>query len=250
MHQGEYKGKNADSKAKRILILGESHHWSAEDWELLPNETEEQAKERRRKKAKNYTTEKIVENYLENYKTHDNRASAYRFFDKIVLSFGIDPEQQRDEFWSNVYFGNYVEVLCGIKDGVAKETLKKESGGRTHREIYNDNLFNFINKNKIDVVVCFGRMVFDNLPSLSKEHLYEESPKKNGEIVKNGKIKEGIKIGKSNDYIGKCIYLPNIDHKNTKVILEKRLEAYSLRHPSAAGGYNPENYVDVLKELL
>lgn len=240
MHLGEYKGKNADSKAKRILILGESHHWSAEDWKLSPNETEEQAEERRSKKAKKYTTEKIVKSYLENYKTHDNRASAYRFFDKIVLSFGIDPKQHREEFWSSVYFGNYVEVLCGIKDGVAKETLND----KTNRETYNDNLFNFINKNKIDVVVCFGRLVFNNLPSLNKEYLNEESPKK------NGRIKEGIKVGKRNDYIGKCIYLPDIEHKNTKVVLKKQLEVYGLRHPSAAGGYNPQNYVDILKELL
>lgn len=230
MHHGVFKGVNSSDRARRILILGESHHISKTDKDNMEAG-----------KPATYTTSSVVNAHIKGINT-----SSLEFFRKIGKSFGykMETEEDRESFWSNVYFGNYIEVLCGIKDSAAKRILKEKKGNKTNRETYNDTLFKFVNDNGIDIVVCFGRLVFDNLPSLNRDHFDEENPKK------NGKIKEGIKIGKSNDYIGKCIYLPNIDHKNTKVILEKRLEAYSLRHPSAAGGYNPENYVDVLKKLL
>ena len=233
MHPGEYKGKNADSKAKRILILGESHHWSAEDWKILPNETEEQAEERRRKKAKNYTTEKIVENYLENYKTHDNRASAYRFFDKIVLSFGIDPEQHREEFWSNVYFGNYVEQLCGINNSLAKQFVK------SNRWQYNNHLFEFINQNQIDIVLVFGRLSFDNMPSLSRRE------EKLDDLNENT-----LYVGNKRDWISHCKYLPNIEHYFTTVKLNKQVEVFNFRHPSAPCGFFVENYRPYIEKIF
>lgn len=239
MHRGVFIGNNVRNQEKRILILGESHHWSKGDWELKPNETEEQAEERRKKKAEEYETKKVITNYLDNYKTR-SRDRAYQFFEKIILSFGLDPERERETFWNNVYFGNYIEELCGIKDGKAANVLKTKNGGILNREKYNDTLFEFINLNRIDIVFCFGRLVFNNLPSLNKEYFTEEKCQDKIEIKKSGK---------PIDYIANCAYLPDINHKSTNFVLKKRLDVYGLKHPSAYG-FNPENYVDVLKKLL
>ncbi|MBQ8649112.1 MAG: hypothetical protein IJ470_03485 [Clostridia bacterium] len=200
---------------------------------LQPNETEEQANERLKKKAASYKTEDIVKCYLESHKKGNGRIPEYRFFDKIVCSFGIDPELQREEFWDKVYFGNYIDVLCGVKDNTAKNYVKNKE----NRIMLNNALFNFVNKNEIDIVVCFGRLVFNNLPSLTDKS------------ENNEPIKTGIYVGKAKDYIGLCTYAPNIDHKKVDIQLKKPLLVYSLRHPSARGGYRVENYVDVLSKL-
>ena len=153
MYKGVFVGKNAKSQAKRILILGESHHWCEEDWSLQPGETKEQAEERRRKKEEGYKTENVVKRYFENYSKRRDRDKAYRFFDYIVRTFDVEAETHREEFWNKVYFGNYVKELCGVRDTQAKTAINKKY------EQYNQSLFRFIKDNAIDYVFCFSRRV-------------------------------------------------------------------------------------------
>lgn len=222
MHHGIFEGKNAKERTKRILILGESHHVNKRD----ENNMEVGI-------PATYTTSSVVEEYI-----NGSKARTKKFFRKIGKAFDCEMESERDRraFWDEVWFANYIDVLCGIKDGAAKRVLAKTENRKKH----NDELFRFVNENKIDVVVCFGRLVFDNLPSFNKKHIREED---------RGRIKEGIMAGSKNDYVQKCVYLPDITHNNTSVILNKPLNVYSLRHPSAPG-FTPENYSDVLREIF
>ena len=80
------------------------------------------------------------------------------------------------------------------------------------------------------------------MPSLSKKHKKYEDLKD----ADNG----NIKIGKCRDWIKHCKYLANVEHKNVDVILNKDIEVYNMRHPSARGGYRVENYSDVLGKLF
>ncbi len=224
MHKGVFMGINAAKQDKRILILGESHH--------ISNDPE--SENRIFGVPANYTTTDVVEEHL----AMCNKNSL-EFFKKIGNSFGCSMEtaEQRSVFWNRVCFGNYIDVLCGVGDAAAKKYLNEQG----KRQEMNDALFDFINEMGIDVIVCFGRLVYDNLPSLNKKHKACEDI---------GIITEGLKVGGRSDYIKKCIYLPDIDHANTSVLLKKELSVYSLRHPSGKGGFRAENYSDVLAKLL
>lgn len=224
MHKGVFMGINAAKQDKRILILGESHH--------ISNDPE--SKNRTFGVPATYTTADVVEEHL-----NMCNQNSLEFFKKIGNSFGLPMEsaEQRAAFWHRVYFGNYIDVLCGVGDAAAKKYLKEEG----KRREMNDALFDFVNEMGIDVIVCFGRLVYDNLPSLNKKHKACEDI---------GIITDGLKIGGRSDYIKKCIYLPDIDHANTSVLLKKELSVYSLRHPSGKGGFRAENYSDVLAKLL
>lgn len=204
---------------KRILILGESHHWSGDD-----SENEEQ----RREKERSYRTQNVMDNYLR----VRGQDPCYRFFDKIVQSFGYDKEE-RGTFWEKVWFCNYVDnCLCGVGDAVAKNMI------RQHRTAYNNSLFTFINENGIDALFCFSRLVFNNLPGLTRK---EED---------KGKLTQSVTVGNQKDYIGLCVYQDHIAHPHVDILLDKELYAYCMRHPSGVGGYKPENYVAVLHEWI
>ena len=227
MHKGVFIGKDAANQDKRILILGESHH--------ISNDPE--SENRTFGVPASYKTKDVV---LEHINDIENEKKSLRFFQKIGQSFGypMKTKEEKEAFWNQVYFGNYIDVLCGIKDDAAKNYLKK---GNNRRRM-NDDLFQFINENEIDVIVCFGRLIMEYLPSLNPEYKKEED---------GGKLKAGeIFTGGKRDYIENCIYIPDIEHKNSSVTLKKRLEAYGLRHPSAQGGFCAENYKDVLSVLL
>ena len=226
MHHGVFRGAKAEHQKKRILILGESHHISRDD----PNDAIAL-------KPASYETKTVIKEHITD---ENNGKNSLHFFQKIGRSFGfpMETKDEKEEFWKRFFFGNYIDVLCGIGDCQAKSYLKEPE----KRKEMNDALFQFINDNKIDVVVCFSRLVMDHLPSLNPQYKKEED---------GGKLKYGeIFVGGKRDYIGNCTYLPDVEHKNTSVILKKRLEVYGLRHPSARGGYNAENYKDVLRKIL
>ena len=124
MHKGEFEGKQAKAQPVRVLILGESHYWSED-------KSEEEKK-----------TSKVMETYL-------SETYSYRFFDNIVRSFGIAPEKRKD-FWEKVWFGNYIDEPCGIRDSQADNLLKQPG----KREELNRQLFSFIEK--IKLMLCFA----------------------------------------------------------------------------------------------
>lgn len=214
MFKGVYEGKKAKCQNKRILILGESHY-DKDGYD-------------------NFTTKSVIENY------HLNpNEKKYNFFHKITQCFSVntnDIDKEFECFWSNVYFANYVDELCGIGDSKAKSLIEN------NKEEYNNELFEFINKNKIDIVFVFGRTVYNNLPSYSKnETTAEKQPN-----LDNG----NLFVGSKRDFISHCVYLKGEQHKNAETELNRDIHIYGLRHPSARCGFNAENYKPYLKNLI
>ncbi len=216
MHHGVW-GQDSN-----ILILGESHHTS-DDYPQAGIPAP-------------YTTESVVKEHI--LDINNSKKSLY-FFKKIANSFGYESEtkEQREDFWNKVYFGNYIDVLCGVGDSKAKIHLQ------TNRIKCNDQLFAFINENDITKVFVFSRLVFNNLPSLSRKFFKEEN-------IQNRINDKNIMVGKCSDYIGHCKYLRGIEHNNSNMLLNHDVDFYGLRHPSARGGYSADNYKEYLNKLL
>lgn len=214
MFKGVYEGKNAKYQSKRILILGESHY--------------------DKDGYNDFTTDSVVQDFYSN-----PSEKKYQFFHKIAQCFSINSTDINKEFkcfWSNVYFANYVDELCGIGNSKAKSLIE------SNKKEYNNELFKFINKNEIDIVFIFSRIVYNNLPSYSENQTINEKQPDldNGDLF----------IGNKRDFISHCIYLKNEPHENTDIELNKDVYIYGLRHPSARCGFNAENYKPYLKNLI
>lgn len=96
------------------------------------------------------------------------------------------------------------------------------------RKQYNEELFKFVNENEIDIVCCFSRLVYQNLPAKSS--------------FENSGITIGVPdIGGKRDYIQKFIYQPGV-RNNCDIALNKPLMVYGFRHPSARCGFCSEHY--------
>ena len=205
MHKGVFEGANLWQNQK-ILILGESHHHrEADDPE--------------------YTTERVVKNYFNNPSD-----KCYKFFDKIAVCFGFVPDD-REKFWNQVWFGNYVtESNCGVGDSKARKLIGENRGQ------YNKELFEFVNEHGIDLIFCFSRLVYDNLPD--------------GASFESGGIKHNVpKLHGKQDYIRQFVYQPG-ERPNGDVALHKPLTVYGFRHPSARGGFSVEHYAPFIKKLV
>lgn len=223
MHKGVFIGKNAENQQKRILILAESHH--------NQNDSDDVGKEA------SYTTDSVLRN---NYYVHSHTKDLlYDMFDKIVRSFGYDPDRPdvRENFWEKVYFGNYIPVVCGVKTAAA-ENLLKDKANCTN---YNNRLFDFVNENDIDVIFCFSRRVYSHLPKLSAKGQIRS-------LEDLGRVECG-KAGRYNDRIDRCRYFANTAHGAVYVLLKKELAVFGMMHPSGYG-YKPTNYTNVLKAEL
>lgn len=214
MFKGVYEGENAKYQNKRILILGESHY-DKDGYD-------------------NFTTKSVIKNY------HLNpNEKKYNFFHKIAQCFSVntnDIDKEFECFWNNVYFANYVDELCGIGDSKAKSLIEN------NKKEYNNELFEFINKNKIDIVFVFGRTVYNNLPSYSENKATTEKQPD----LDNG----DLSVGNRRDFVNCCIYLKDEPHENTDIKLNKDVHVYGLRHHSTRCGFNAENYKPYLKNLI
>ena len=197
MHKGEYIGKCFEEQKTKILILGESHH----------GDENEIGKPR-----ENRLTVDVVNDYLNAKKGDMDRA--WYFFTKIAHAFYESFDRsQTIKFWEKVAFGNYVDVCCGVKDKTAKKFIHEM------KDIYNHELFQFVNKNSIDVVLCFSKLVFGSLPETSIP-IEEMDPR----------IK--IRYYAANEYS-----------------LNKELRIYGIPHPSGYG-FKPKEYNNALRDLL
>ncbi len=206
MNMEPWIGSNLCSNP-RILVLGESHYDDSNIGEKV-----------------SFPTAGVVRHYFE------VREKWSQFFDKMAASFGYDKEHAR-EFYDQICFGNYVDVVCGIGDSNAKHYAQ------LNRESYNDDWFGFVNSYEIDVIICFSKLVYNHLPGLNEAYPEEKSDKRNiGQI------------GGKGNYIEFCNYLPNIDHPNCNVRLNKPLFVYGIRHPSSQGGYNSEQVYQFMRE--
>ena len=212
MHHGVFEGQKAKDQKVGVLILGESHYWDED------------------KKEEDRLTSKVVNTYLKKYNSRirSEKDRSYRFFDNIVQAFGIDPEKRTD-FWNQVYFGNYIDEPCGIRDARATKLLKKAG----KREELNTQLFKFIEQNEIRIVFCSSRKVYDKLPSLD-EKLGDQEVK-----------------GDENDShrLNKCVYCAGAaQRKYVSISLSKPVTVYGLKHPSQ--GFSYRRYQEKLKDLL
>lgn len=208
MHYGEFIGENAEEQKIHVLILGESHHTNADNGNGkigIPA---------------TYTTESVIRS---DYYTNPGGRN-FRIFDKIAKSLGTEPNNDnRKEFWEMLYFGNYVDILCQAGSKYVRCIVHENCTK------YNDQLFDFVNNNSIDVIFCFSRLVYNHLPTADK---YE-------------KIDCGH-AGIQSDYISCSEYLPNAEHNKTNVALNKELLLFGMRHP-ASRCFNSDNYAQNIK---
>ncbi len=211
MSPGEWSGNNI-YEDKRILLLGESHYSNEyKVGESVP-----------------FETRGVVQDYL-SHKKGLSTAKWDRFFDKIVASFGYTLDKS-DIFFDKVFFGNYIDEICGIGTGnTAKEVISKR------RTCLNNQLINFVNKQDIDAVVCFSRLVFNNLPWASSD---EHKTLRHDLSLTNGKA----------DYVSEFTYIENVEHKYCDILLKKPLIVYGVRHPSARCGYDAYKIYSFFKE--
>lgn len=214
MHKGEFVGSNTKNQSKRILILGESHHISSD--ENSPN--------REVGVEATYDTKDVLAEYFADPALENKHL---RFFRNIAKCFGIftSMSEEQDAFWNNVYFGNYIDVLCGVRDSTAAKLLK-ELG---KREELNKQLFEFIDENKIDIIFCFSRKVYSKLP-----------PLENGDSEEKGESSDTHRLDK-------CVYCPGA-RAHIPVSLSKSVTIYGLKHPSQ--GFSYRRYQDLIAEII
>lgn len=213
MHHGVFKGQKAKDQPVKYLILGESHHVSTDSKVTTDKVAGIPA---------SYTTASVIQEHLDNRKTHD-------FLTKIAKTFGSEEE---NAFWQSVYFGNYIDVLCGIGNSVAKNQIENND----NRFKYNDQLFQFVNEHKIEKIFCFSILAYKSLPSLSDDEV--------------SKWETIGKHGNRRVFLRQCHYKAGTQHKGTSVILQQDLHVYGISHPQAKGGYSPEIYANALKSQI
>lgn len=213
MSPGEWKGTNVTNK-HGVLILGESHYGHSD----LCSYNEQKP---------SYNTYEVVEEYLDHRLKSLGSARWDRFFDNIAGSFGYSKMECKD-FYDKVWFGNYVPVLCGIgKYNKAKYFMKE------HRDEYNDELFKFINENKIETVICFSIATYWNLPSSCDKDESEEI------LIPSTDGKRNI--------IYKYKYAAMIERNGCSIVLDEPLLVYGVRHPSARSGFIPQDVYNYFK---
>lgn len=218
MHHGVFEGNKAKDQKMKVLILGESHHISSD-----PNVTTDKIA----CEPASYTTASVVCEHLEKLK--NEKKEMHPFLTKIAQTFGTEDQET---FWQSVYFGNYIDVLCGIENSVAKNQIKDKD----NRIKYNDQLFQFVNQHKIENIFCFSILAYMSLPSLSDD---EES------------TREAIGMrGNRRVFLRQCQYKAGLQHEGTSVILHQPLHVYGISHPQAKGGYSPEIYANALKNKI
>ena len=209
MHHGVFEGQKAKDQKVGVLILGESHYWDED------------------KKEEDKLTSKVVETYLKKYNSRirSEKDRSYRFFDNIVQAFGIDPENRTD-FWNRVWFGNYIDEPCGVRDSQATKVLKRSG----KRDALNKQLFEFIEENKINIVFCFSRKVYDKLPPLELA----------GDSEKTGEKSDSHRLDM-------CVYGAG-ERKAVSIPLSKSVTVYGLKHPSQ--GFSYRKYQNLIKKIV
>ena len=215
MHYGEYEGAAAATQQRKVLILGESHY--SQDPAVKQGT------------PGNRGTCCVVEDYLTDKESRDRQLT--RFFHNIALAFGIDvgKDEEKKLFWDKVFFGNYVDVLCGVQDGTAERLMKQ------NKETYNQELAEFVNRHQIDTVFCFGLGVFDCLPG---DHYAGILPGEVGDTVSGKKFEENQSI----ELAGYLCEPPSgpFDHP---------VRIYGMTHPSRPG-FSPKPFVEYLKPVF
>lgn len=206
MNKEPWIGNHLNNNVK-VLILGESHYDEESNYGDKVT----------------FPTSGVIEYYF------IKRERWASFFDKIAASFGYEQGNAKN-FYEQVYFGNYVDVVCGIQD-----TNCASYYIGLNRQKYNNDLFEFINQNGVNIVICFSKKVYDNLPKLGSKQ----------EVCSSESIGQ---IGKRNNILNYCLYYHDIEHPYCDVKLKNDLKVFGIRHPSAKCGYKPEQVYMFMKK--
>lgn len=218
MHNGEYVGAAAAAQRKRILILGESHHGDGPEDVGKPGKI---------------PTEDVVKIYLSQ---KDKTEKRLEFFHEIALSFGIETgkDEEKRLFWDKVFFGNYVDVLCGVRDSAARNWIK-----RCGKE-YNEQLVKFVNERQIDIIFSFSILAYWALPT-SGGCRPGILPAEQGALL-NQKT-----VGRRNN---RNVYLRGYICEPSTDTIDHPVTIYGIPHPSARGGFEPNHFVKDLKPVF
>ena len=211
---GVWQGKDI-CETNRVLILGESHYGDE-------NNTDEKIGQ-----ICPYDTKDVVKEYIRHKTPGNEKAHWDRFFDRVARCFGY-PSGKEGLFFEKVWFGNYVPVLCSIAGDNPAEYFMNNN-----RTEYNNDLFNFVNDNQIDTIVCFSKTVYYNLPQ--KNDIVEEECR-SIELPKLGGRRNPLEVYQ---------YFAEVTHGYCDVTLNKPLMIYGVRHPSAQGGFKAEHVANV-----
>ncbi len=206
MHAGEYVGVNFDNQNKRLLILGESHHGGKDE----------------EGKQASYTSSNVVNDYLSAKRGTIKMSQRWYFFTKIahMVDYTLNKEKTID-FWEKVAFGNYIDVSCGVKDGFANKYLSNP----TKTKQLNNDLFEFVNKKRVDFILCVSPLSFSCLPMC-----------------------ENVVKSEINNKVSLLSYTPNSVIENG-IILTHPLTVYCTPHPSGYG-FKPREYNGVLNSII
>ncbi len=198
MYPNVWIGEKFNDAEKKVLILGESHYGNKDEIGKSP-----------------FATKDIVKGYL--------GEKSHRFFNAIAKTFGYERKNIK-EFYDYICFGNYVDVVVDKDD-------KKRNGKayiEANKNVYNKELFDFCIGNSIDIVVCFSKAVYWNLP-----FGYGEDQRKNQkENQKEDQREYQRENKKATIKIEKWMY------KQGTLDLDKDLLVYGLPHPTGWPGYD------------
>lgn len=205
-----WKGDDLD-KNNRILILGESHY--GDDPTCVGQYTPE-----------DYSIE-VMKLFIE----ADERSSWHLFFERVADSFGYSEKEPVVDFFDKICYGNYVTRFCDENNSkVAEEDIA------ANKVEYNNRLFEFVNANSIDAIVCFSKLAYWSLPKGNeKDESFEEM------IISPPGVRKRI--------IEKYCYAPGVGHGCCDVILNKPLMVYGVNHPTGSHGYSHYEVFEVVK---
>ncbi len=212
MYKGVWEPKN--NMRNKILILGESHY----------------DKDVKQGDESDFYTKDVVDDFL----NRSTKERWHEFFYKIAKSFGYSRDNENDikVFYNSVYFGNYVDVICGIGNSNKAKNLIQ-----LNRNSYNESLFDFCNQHKIDLIICFSKAVYNAMPNVEFKGEFDK------DVIEIGKI------GNRRNLAGKTLFKQG-KRKDCKTSLKKDLLVYGIRHPSGGGGYKTEQVYQFLSREL
>ena len=202
MYNGVWISK--EKTPRNVLILGESHYDKPDKQGTISS----------------ITTSSVMEYYM------CGGGVGTKFFSNIAASFGYT-KAEYSYFYNRVYFGNYVDELCGVAEWNHAQEFINENKTR-----YNDELFRFCNENGIDIIVCFSMRCYNAMP---KREEYE-------------KPQEEIFIGeisRRKNCIKKFIYHPG-KRNDCNTFLNNDLIVYGVKHPSSQSGYSIKQVYDFM----
>lgn len=191
---------------EKVLVLAESHYFAeAETEQDLIDEA----------KDPNWT-KWIVDVLLHNSEGH-RWAATYHKFEHAVVGKTLNEVEQQD-FWNHVALYNYIQFLIGGPRMAPKKEDFEDSL---------DAFFAVLDELKPDLVIAWGRRLYDNMPGRCGRHVED--------IVEEG-CKSRVYCYSVNRIDYTCLFLrhpsaPNFSIESTHNALLKFMGAYASKSP-------------------